>query len=397
MFRFTTVLGVALGVCMGTSAGAAIDKVKHVGIAPTPWAQVPVIQVVNDGNEFTHIEGGATFSAQVSAECTGAYKIRNTSLRYGGHVIGGGFLEASSYGYSDSVGSHGEHSLDKAASIDVPADKLHFAGLGIPADPVAACNMALGKEPMSSRWKKLQEGFELQSTRKLSFAVRCQSAHGNDLLYWQGASTEVQAVIQCAGNPQVQGPQIAAPFQVKSATVEVPSTIEGHCPAGVKTDAKVRIEVLGGAGDVAFRLDDSGNKGDVTNLHFTESQQVFETTVPFQVKAKQGAPQGTLTANPGSAGGGPANSFAAPVQRYVAVETLSPHAKSWPKDFFTVKCGPAKINPAVGELPGDLAVPRRPEPKGPAAALDARAVPAQRDATAQERMRALRARRLQAR
>jgi len=374
-------LAIALASCLVPAlpgaAHAALDKVDSIHISASPFAAPPVIHVANDGNAFTHVSAPVSVGANVDVDCKGTNKVQDAHLVWGTPNIGGGYWEAGDSAYAGpSIPGTGGGSLDTAASMDVPAEYGTLGGTGIPGDPVAACNWALDAKQQDGepRWQLLRDGFSTSGTHILAFAARCQfDIADNQDVDWEYDSMYVDTFVECEGNPSVEPPasvsasdEIAVPFQVVSATIGPESSpLERVCPATVPLHGRIQVT---GAGDVSFRIVDSGAKGPVTDLHFTEQQTVFEFDVEVSVGQPAGGGGGDLggvVANPGNGGGAIDDYAGVPtnvVHRTVSIETLAPHAKDWTETTFTVICGDPQVNPGIGKLPGSLVPLQLPPP-----------------------------------
>lgn len=375
-------LGLVLAGSLVATGADAIDKVKNVNLSPSQFAATPVIKVVNDGHDFTAVQGSTTYSAIGSGECKGANKVQSANFGLGEPNLSGGFFEFSPNSYaSNAVGGTGGKSISGGVTTDVPASKAHFGGVGVFTDPVQMCNVA--KDGMvqngQAGWDVLKNGFEIQTTKRISYAIRCQFNNPvgqyADLVYWEKKTIEVPAVVQCEGNPSVQGPsagiptQLVTPFQIMEAELDVEDEVEGYCVKGFDFPVGLKIKSNGMPGDASFRMAKDGNWGGITNLHFTAQDTTFEHEVMVHVPPADMGADGELNqfqSNPGLSNG-PIDGFASngPKVHELKLAILEPHAKVWDTKSVKIKCGGPTLNPAIGKLPGGLQI----EPKTPTAPL----------------------------
>ena len=357
----STILAAGLGLATLFTASQSLalyDRVKDVDVETSAFAPTPIFHVKNDGHEYTHVQGDTDFSGIVSAECKGANKVKNVFLGVGSFTVNG-FMEASSNPSTTEGGNNGK-SYSKGLTVSVPASQAAVGAEGIFQDPVQACNMALQskKDAGQASWHILKNGFDLDTSRLVTGAVRCQNNIGNsdDLLYWEKATMSAPAIIRCEGNPSVQGPSAGAPqdmavaFQITEATFEVDAVTEGYCPTGVDVPVKGKITAIG-SGPASFRVLTDGAMGPVTNLVFPKNEHTFEfdMTVEFASEAGGNGVINEYEATPGAPG--PIDGFQVNTggfkTKMLAIRTLTPHAKTWPAVPVKVKCGPPKVNPGI--------------------------------------------------
>lgn len=351
--------GLGLATLFTASQSLALyDRVKDVDVEGSAFAPTPTFHVKNDGHGFTHVQGDTDFSGVVSAECKGLNKVKTVFLGVGSFNVNG-FMEASGNPSESHPGNNGK-SWSKGLTVEVPPNQAATGAEGVFGDPVQACNVALQskKDAGQASWHILKNGFELQTSRVLTGAVRCQNNVGNsdDLVYWEKATMSAPAIIQCEGNPSVQGPsagapdQIAVPFQITEATFEVDSLTEGYCPTGVDVPVKGRITAMG-SGPASFRVLTDGAMGPVSQLVFPKNEHTFEfdMTVEFASDAGGNGVIDEFQTNPSAPG--PIDQFQTDtgglLTKMIAIRTLSPQAKTWPAVPVKVKCGPPKVNPGI--------------------------------------------------
>jgi hypothetical protein len=355
----------------------ALDKVKNVKLSQSPFAGTPVIRVENDGHRFTDVQGSTTYAGVGSAECKGANKIQDAEFGLGAGSIGGGFFEVSPGFHSAPVGGTGGKSLSGGFSVVVPADKAGLGGDGVYTDPVALCNAGKDKrvEDGQAAWDVLKNGFSTSLSKKISLAVRCQFNHpvGDyaDLVDWEQKTISVPVTVECAGNPSVKSPadgaagDIAAPFQIAEASLDVEAEAEGYCVKGFEVPVGVRIRSNGAPGEASFRLAKDGAWGGITNLRFTKSDTDFKTEIKLRIPPADMDADGELgqfTATPGPAAG-PAQNLAAPAGPKVhelQLKILEPHAKIWDTKTVKIRCTGPRRNPALGDGPAGLTSTQRP-------------------------------------